>query len=379
MFSAVVAYGQQPATSSKPLIEYTLAELKQKRSEAFAAKENSDVAVYDAAIQMRTELDAALKVEDFEKAAQLKGKLTALKIGQLSGRAKELNEEIKKAVAAEDFEKANALKKELDALTNGTAVAKDTTGQKAPAPAAKLPVLAPVVKDKLPVLAPQAPKVIVVDTFQYKRMGWMAAFGMGAYSLFTPSEFYSYGEGSPLYICPTVEIGLRYRKRKIAYGMVVRAGTGLSSSTAIYSSTYGGDVANPPDGDYSISYDVTNTVKSLYGIRFELSSPLYSQKKMKFHYAVGIGVEKQNTRSEFTNGQSEFNYGQLYTAKSFSFDFPGNVALGDVSFGPAIRLGKNRLSPHLVLGVGVSVYVGSTEDEGVYNRNAARVFIGIRK
>ncbi len=111
-----------PIMAQNPLSSYSLQELTQKRAEAEASKSTSKVAVYDEAIKLKKELNAALKVEDYEKAEVLKEKLKNLKITDApsSSKSKELQDAIAKAVANEDFEKAAALKKELEALKNGT-------------------------------------------------------------------------------------------------------------------------------------------------------------------------------------------------------------------------------------------------------------------
>ena len=106
--------------------DYTMRELIQKKAEA-ESKSSTDAAVYTTAIGFKKELDAALKGEEYEKAAELKEKLVALKLnGVANPKVKELQDAIAKAVAEEDFEKARILKEELTAITNGQ-VKKSTT------------------------------------------------------------------------------------------------------------------------------------------------------------------------------------------------------------------------------------------------------------
>ena len=107
----------------------SLQELNQKRTEAVASRSTSKVTFYDEAIKLKTELNTAIKNEDFEKAATIKDKLNNLKFteSQTNSKTIELQEAIKKAIANEDYEKAAALKKELEASKNGTNPTSTTT------------------------------------------------------------------------------------------------------------------------------------------------------------------------------------------------------------------------------------------------------------
>ncbi len=110
--------------SQKQIVDYTLPELEQKKKEAVEKDNMSDASVYKNAIGLRTQLEAAKKAEDFDKAASLKEQLKALKVSgnnQNAEKIKKLEAEIKTAVAAEDFAKASALKKELNTLKSGSA------------------------------------------------------------------------------------------------------------------------------------------------------------------------------------------------------------------------------------------------------------------
>lgn len=105
--------------AQKQLKDYSIDELTTKKNEAIAEKSLANMEVYEEAIKIKTDLDAALKVEDYEKAAALQNKLNALKIiPSKTERIAEIQAEISKAVASEDYEKADALKKELDVLNN---------------------------------------------------------------------------------------------------------------------------------------------------------------------------------------------------------------------------------------------------------------------
>lgn len=138
-----------PLFSQKPLKDHTVQELNQKRAAALAAKSTADVAVYDAALKLKTEIEAALKVEDYEKAAGLQSQLLALKIQPpATDKIKALQSEIEKAVASEDYVKADALKKEMELLKNSapsTVVSKpSTSGSSSPvAPSAPSSASAP--------------------------------------------------------------------------------------------------------------------------------------------------------------------------------------------------------------------------------------------
>jgi len=104
--------------AQKAMNEYTLQELIQKKSEA-ESKSSPDAGVYNTAITLKKEIDEALKVEDYDKAAATKEKLAALKLNSAtSAKAKELQAAIDKAVAEEDYDKARILKTELTTLTS---------------------------------------------------------------------------------------------------------------------------------------------------------------------------------------------------------------------------------------------------------------------
>ncbi len=104
------------AQNQKALADYTIAELDQKKKEAVAKENLTDAATYKKAIDLKTQIDAAIKVEDYTKAATLKQQLKTLKVDGTSNvdKNKKLEEDIKKAIAAEDYTKAAALKKQLE-------------------------------------------------------------------------------------------------------------------------------------------------------------------------------------------------------------------------------------------------------------------------
>lgn len=140
-----VAFGQ----NQKAIKDMSIAELNAAKAEATAAQWKNDVAVYDNAIKLKTDIDAALKVEDYDKAASLQEQLKALKVApKNTEKIKALQADINKAVAAEDFEKADSLKKEVDKLK-----AQDMGIAAAPAPAPAKPTPAPT---PTPTPAPKA-------------------------------------------------------------------------------------------------------------------------------------------------------------------------------------------------------------------------------
>jgi hypothetical protein len=104
--------------AQKPLADCSLEELQQQKGDAVAQNKMYDTAVYTKAINLRTQMDAATKTEDFTKAATLKQQLKSLKLispGDVE-KINKLEEEIKKAVAAEDYAKAGELKKQVEIL-----------------------------------------------------------------------------------------------------------------------------------------------------------------------------------------------------------------------------------------------------------------------
>lgn len=114
-----VALSSAFAHAQKALKDHTLQELNQKRAAAQAESSSAEVAVYDQAIKLKGDIDAALKVEDYDKAASLQQQLLGLKVpAPVSDKIKSLQTEMQKAVAAEDYAKADALKKELELLKN---------------------------------------------------------------------------------------------------------------------------------------------------------------------------------------------------------------------------------------------------------------------
>ncbi len=103
--------------AQKQIKEYTIQELNLKKKEALAGNDANNAEVYDLAIKYKSEIDAAIKVEDYEKAALFQEKITKLKtIPLLTEKIKELQDELSKAVAKEDYEKAEMLKKEIESL-----------------------------------------------------------------------------------------------------------------------------------------------------------------------------------------------------------------------------------------------------------------------
>lgn len=105
--------------AQKQIKDYTIDELTAKKAEAIAEKSIVNMDIFEEAIKIKTDIEAALKLEDYEKASLLQNKLTTLKITPPKAeRIAELQIEINKAVAIEDYEKATALKNELDVLNN---------------------------------------------------------------------------------------------------------------------------------------------------------------------------------------------------------------------------------------------------------------------
>ncbi len=103
--------------SQKQIKDYTLPELNLKKKEALASNDNSNAEVYDLAIKYKIEIDAAIKVEDYDKAAIFQEKIIKLKIILLPAeKIKELQNELNAAVAKEDYEKAEMIKKEIESL-----------------------------------------------------------------------------------------------------------------------------------------------------------------------------------------------------------------------------------------------------------------------
>ena len=66
--------------AQKPLADCSLEELQQQKGDAVAQNKMYDTAVYTKAINLRTQMDAATKTEDFTKAAALKQQLKSLKL-----------------------------------------------------------------------------------------------------------------------------------------------------------------------------------------------------------------------------------------------------------------------------------------------------------
>jgi hypothetical protein len=376
-------YGQQSGTSTnKALKDYSLTELKQKRDAATAAKATAEVAVYDQAINLRTEIDAAVKAEDFDKANLLKEKLTALKLGGTastsvpSGREKELTDAINKAVAEENYEKADALKKELEALKNGTSI---TT----PKPTTTIVTPTNPVVTSTTAIPPPVKKTAPRDTFQYKRIGWTAGITTGIHGIYNPAEYYGgYEFEEYRSLCTVLELGVRKRSKRISTGLVVKLGTGLNTQEKSFQTSYANGVQNPPNGYYILEYDVTSKVSSIMGLKFELSNSLYADKPAKFFYALGIGIERQTVKNEFTNGALTFNNGMKSDAENFSLKSTNNTLAADLMMGPAFRLGSNRESAHLVIGFGGSFFLTPmSADSGLTTQSsgAFKLYIGIRK
>ena len=107
--------------SQKQIKDYSLQELNLKKKEALASSDNNNAEVYDLAIKYKSEIDAAIKVEDYDKAAIFQEKIIKLKIILLPAEEiKQLRDELNKAVAKEDYEKAEMLKKEIESLKGNT-------------------------------------------------------------------------------------------------------------------------------------------------------------------------------------------------------------------------------------------------------------------
>ncbi len=104
--------------AQKQIADYTLEELQKQQTEAVANNKIYDTEVFNKAITLRTQMDAATKAEDFTKAAALKEQLKALKLLSSADLAKinKLDEEIKKAVDAKDYAKAEQLKNQQEII-----------------------------------------------------------------------------------------------------------------------------------------------------------------------------------------------------------------------------------------------------------------------
>ena len=106
--------------AQKEIKDYTAQELAQKKAQAITAHETANADIYDLAYKLRTELDAALKIEDYDKATALQADLKKLKIGVVTDDGtKALQEQLNKAVAKEDYEAAEALKKQIEEIRSG--------------------------------------------------------------------------------------------------------------------------------------------------------------------------------------------------------------------------------------------------------------------
>lgn len=103
--------------SQKQIKDYSLQELNLKKKEAINLNDINNIEVFDLAIKYKAEIDAAIKVEDFDKAALFQDKLIQLKIIPLPAeKIKQLQNELNEAIAKEDFNKAESLKNEIDIL-----------------------------------------------------------------------------------------------------------------------------------------------------------------------------------------------------------------------------------------------------------------------
>lgn len=106
--------------SQKQLKEYSVQELTQKKTEALATSDNNNAEVYDLAIKYKSEIENAIKIEDYDKAAIFQEKISKLKTIPLpTEKIKQLQEELNQAVKIEDFDKAERIKKEIELLKNG--------------------------------------------------------------------------------------------------------------------------------------------------------------------------------------------------------------------------------------------------------------------
>jgi hypothetical protein len=106
-------------SQQKEIKDMSVAELGQKKTAALAANSTDEANVYEAALKIWQQIDAAVKAEEYEKAAALKEDLKKLKVvPPPPDKTKELQEQLKKAIDQEDYAKADQLKKQIEEIKN---------------------------------------------------------------------------------------------------------------------------------------------------------------------------------------------------------------------------------------------------------------------
>jgi hypothetical protein len=128
--------------AQKQISEYSISELQEKKNEAVANNNADNAAVYTKALEIRSQMDAAVKAEDYAKAGSLKEQLKSLKVlsAQDNEKIKALEAEIKVAVAEEKYDRAAALKNDIENIRGvKTPTSPEQTGNKTVSASSSIP------------------------------------------------------------------------------------------------------------------------------------------------------------------------------------------------------------------------------------------------